>query len=179
MDPDLNRLVGGDPSWRVIHRQGSASFLFTLVLLSFLVGLLTLMGLGMGIGVVAMAISGIAKAGGLIPALKVLWKSMGCGIFFMAILFYIFIKALRFAWSYGGRLWKDRRAEPELLRGEVQALEEEPGYRGSSMYFLTVEGCRMSVGAKVFNALKIGQQVVAEVKPFGPTLMLLLARDRD
>jgi hypothetical protein len=35
----------------------------------------------------------------------------------------------------------------------------------------------MSVGAKVFNTLKVGQAVVAEVKPFGPTLMVLLARD--
>ncbi len=176
MDPDLNRLVGGDPAWRVLWRQGTASLAFTTWLLAFLVGLLTLMGLALGLGVVVMAVTGIAKAGGLLPALRLLWKSQGCGLFVMLALVWLFTKALRWAWRQLILAFRDRRAEPVVLRCPVESLEVVTTSRGN-LYYLTLEGRRMSVGAAVFEGLKEGQSVVAELKPHLLTLLVLLAKD--
>ncbi|HJU83350.1 MAG TPA: hypothetical protein VJ600_04000 [Holophagaceae bacterium] len=176
MDPDLNRLVGGDPAWRVLWRQGKGSLSFTTWLLAFLVGLLTLMGLALGLGVVVLAVTGVARAGGLGPALHDAWKSQGCGLLILALLAYLFTWALRRAWRQLALAFRDRRAEPVVLRGTVEGLDEVSTSRGS-LYFLTLEGRRMSVAASVFKGLKVGQSVVAELKPHLPTLLLLLARD--
>lgn len=176
MDPDLIRLVGGDPSWKKLYSQGAGGR-FSLWLMAFLLGVVTLMALGMGIGVAALAVNGLRKAGGLGPAWHELWKSMGCGLFIMLAVVYMLVKALRMGWTMVGNAWRDREAPPEVLRGSVESLEEISGYRGARLYYLGLEGRRISIGGKAFKGLRQGQAVVAEIKPFGPTLLTLLAKD--
>ncbi|HJW08491.1 MAG TPA: hypothetical protein VJ483_02585 [Holophagaceae bacterium] len=176
MDPDLTRLVGGDSGWTKVYRQGMGGRLLLWVLI-YLMGVLTLMAAAMGLGVVALAVNGLRKAGSLGAAWHELWNSMGCGIFVVLGVGFLLARALRKGWSQVGRLWKDRDAPPEILRGPVESLEEESGYRGAKLYYLGLQGRRISIGDAAFKALRQGQPVVVEIKPYGPTLLTLLAKD--
>lgn len=166
-DPDLARLAPGEGHWRVAYRMGAGTRV-GLVLMGFLGALLFLM---LGAFLVFCLALAMRHAGGAGPWARGLVHDHGCGT----------LVGLAVAAFVGRALWRalriqiaflrDLGAQPQVWRGQVEALRELGPRR-----LLILKGRVLDITEALYKSLREDEPIVAEVKPHAPTLLVLLVK---
>jgi len=133
-----------------------------------------LLALGAGLAfALFLAARAVHAAGGLKPYLGALYHAHGCGTLMALIVLVLVLRGngplLAFLW----RTAMDGNATPRVWEGEVEALREETGDRGSTRCLLVFKGRAFVVTKALFDQLAVGQPLRAEVLPNAPTLLCL------
>ena len=172
-DPDLARLAPGEPGWRVAYRMDVGAR-FSLTLMGFIAAFLFLM---LGALVVFGVFLAIQQAGGTGPFLRSLVRDHGCGTLMGLVLLFFVVRALGYALRTLLGFLRDLGSKPEIWHGEVEALRKGGGYRGAARRLLVLRGRVFDITEELYKSLREGEPVVAEVRPHGPTLLLLLTKE--
>ena len=115
----------------------------------------------------------VRAAGGVKPYLGALYHSHGCGTLMAIIVLFLVLRGNRPLLAFAWRTALDGNAVPQVWEGDVEALREETGDRGSTRCLFVFKGRVFVVTRTLFEQLRVGQILRAEVLPNAPTLLCL------